>query len=555
MPFGHAAKPTRAFAYGARIDAGEVGALEQIALRARLWNTLVELDHWLRDRRDDILDAWRGMSPEQITERRRELANMRRIGRDDPNARRAADEAEYADRQARKPGYQDAGVKEALAALDADGQEQATVIANDSGLWWCNRDDVRTTWLQHRRDPRPLRFHRASDDGKLYARASGGWPVRSLCAGEYATKGSLRLDAVDPLAHTHPTRAERRRRCITRMRFRIGGDAAAPVFADVELHLHRPLPPDGVVTGAHLVCERLADRRRWSVIFLVAQETWATETPPLATCAVDLGYRMLPDGSLRVAVTRDNAGTAHELRLPADWLAQRRIVDGLQSARDRDRDIVRAELADWLRTHREVTPDWLREECATLAQWRSIGRFAALTLRWRERRFNGDGRIFDRLEAWRVHDLHHWRYAANLLDQLLLQRRERYRRFAAWMARTYGTVSFDDVRWDKLARKPKRGAKAVEAVMQRDRAVEDVARRNRQWSAPSLLEGAIRNAVLRDGGVVDTQPAPYTTATCAACGNVQNVDGVLLYHTCGACGREWDIDINATRNMLLSQTG
>ena len=554
MPFGNKAKPTRAYQFGAAVIGGLDALRDQLLARVRLWNELVALDHELRDRRDDVLDAWRGLTPAEVAARREELADLRRRARDDPDAKKALADAAYADRRARKPGYQDPDVKAQLATLDAAGQARSKELAAAAPLWWCNRDDVRTTWLRHRRDPLPLRFHRSADGGKVTVRRSGGWPVDDLLSGACADKGYVRLGAVD-MGAQYLSRVQRRTACRTPLRLWVStADDGSARFADLLVFMHRPLPAGGTVQQVDVTCERIADRWRWSVIFLVALPEASAPAARPGVVSLDLGYRRVADG-LRVAVWRDDAGRSGEERLDAGWLAERTKVDDLRGIRDDGYNAARSALAAFLRARADGLPDWLHEETATIGQWRSPSRLARTYRRWQ--RFDGDAEAYAALAAWFHRDRHLWQYEAHLREQLILRRREQYRRLAAHLARTYGTVVIEEVDWSALARKPKRGQPATEPIEQAERAVEDVARRMRTWAAPSTLELAISNAVQREGGEVRHAPTRHVTATCAYCGTVNTWDHRELRHRCDnpACGREWDQDDNAARNLLRPPNG
>lgn len=78
-----------------------------------------------------------------------------------------------------------------------------------------------------------------------------------------------------------------------------------------------------------------------------------------------------------------------------------RHAERLRSIRDREFDAARAALLQWLSVTGAV-PEWLREETATLDQWRSASRLARLVIHWRTDRFDGDQEIYERLEAWRA---------------------------------------------------------------------------------------------------------------------------------------------------------
>jgi transposase len=88
--------------------------------------------------------------------------------------------------------------------------------------------------------------------------------------------------------------------------------------------------------------------------------------------------------------------------------------------------------------------------------------------------------------------------------------------------------------------------------MVKDRYFHDLlpaaARRQRHIAALSTLRRILADSGLRTVSV----PAAYSTTTCSWCGAVDRLweHRGELYHTCPHCGRTWDRDINAVRNLL-----
>jgi transposase len=88
--------------------------------------------------------------------------------------------------------------------------------------------------------------------------------------------------------------------------------------------------------------------------------------------------------------------------------------------------------------------------------------------------------------------------------------------------------------------------------MVKDRYFHDLlpaaARRQRHIAALSTLRRILADSGLRTVSV----PAAYSTTTCSWCGAADRLweHRGELYHTCPHCGRTWDRDINAVRNLL-----
>jgi hypothetical protein len=477
--------------------------VDQMRRRHNLWNTLVAIDREIRALQQPVIEAGRGEDGRLTPEARRQLQDIEESFRDRINA-----------------------------------------ACRESGCFWTNSQEVKRDWQAARRRGE-VRFHRWDGSGvfrifltKLPAPADlwdeDGRYVR------FRRRGSRDTDAwIDiRVASTGP-----------------GG--RIPVFASLPVTLHRPLPPDGVVRSAGVVREVIAGKPRWHVDLMIerAPGSWRTSPAPgRGRIAIDLGWRVRLDAQgqpagVRVAAWLDDTGQSGELVL-GDWLFRdSQKIEDLQSIRDTMLNNVRAQLAAWLATN--PIPDWLRTETATIAQWRSPGRFVHLWRVWRDNRFDGDGPGFALLDdgraRWRDNlgfvprDHHLWTWQQNLRDEMLHQRQHAYRTFAAWVARTYAEVVLEDMDLRPMVR--------VREPEDAGREMPQPVRRMRQLVAPGMLRQDIVAACTREGCRIVLVPAANTTRTCHQCGHVQDV-GAELFHRCEACGALWDQDENACHELL-----
>lgn len=484
----------RVYEYGCRVPvAGAVEAGDQMYRRHRLWNALVEIDHRYQEVVRDVCGELKY-----------------REAKADPQKAAALDAAEQIRRVA---------VKQAQA---------------DSGLYWCNYDDVIAAYNAARRKPGELRFHRWRGDGKVSVRYQTGMPV----AEAFSADTRLQFDQVPDEAYTHPVRAERRRLSRSVVRLRVGSERRLPVWLELPVVLHRPMPPDGSIRSAAVLRERLGTHDRWKLVVTVETGDVPGAARAAGSIGIDIGWRRLPSG-LRVCAWADNRGASGEVILPNGWLDERHKVDDIRSIRDQHFNSARSALLAWLKG--ETVPAWMQEETATLASWRSTSRLARLTLRWRGERFDGDEAGYALAEAWRVKDRHLLEYEANLRDQLQRDRRERYRVFAAWVARTYGTVRLEAFDLRDVAEVPEDADECLPLPV----------RQYRTLAAVSVLRLALEQACAREGAVVEKVDSRNTTRECHACGAVERWDAAAeLRHRCRACGAEWDQDENAARNLL-----
>lgn len=514
MPFGRKAGAIRAYEFGCLGPIqGESDAIEAMHGRVRLWNQLVELDHRYDELRKAIIAP-------HVT---------------------GTDEAEQ--RAQRKAAYKREDVKASLKELDKQEYEEARALWLASGLYWCNHEEVKLAWQQARHKPGALRFHAwLRERGKVTVRWQSGLPV----ADAFVDNLQLRLAPVDEVAYISPIRAERRRAARSVVSIRVASEDRKPVWLTLPCVLHRQLPPDGVIRSASILRERIATYYRWKLVVLVEQgasKAAMSPCPRNGAVGIDIGWRRLPSG-LRVAYWHDDEGRNGEIRLPERWLVGMCQVENLRGIRDTAFNVVRTELAAWLK-QQEQLPAWLREATEHISQWRAIGRLAGLCLRWREQRFEGDGTIFPQLEEWRRRDKHLYEYEGNLRDRLLRQRREQYRIFAAGLARQYSEVRLEEFDLRPIARVKDNG---------KGKELPEAARHYRQWAAVSTLRLAIENACKREGVNLVKVDAMNTTRRCQACGAVDVFDAArILSPTCPECGMIIDQDWRAAIN-ILSQT-
>lgn len=331
----------------------------------------------------------------------------------------------------------------------------------------------------------------------------------------------------------------------TTVSLRIGSSGRDPIFATIPVVLHRPMPWDAQIKWVHLIRRRIATHCEWSVQFALSRAIGWNKLDRAANgvVSIDVGWRITgddgktlrPDGSMRVAYWKGSDGAEGEVTLPARWLAGMRKTEDIQSIRDKQCfNPMRDRLAEWLRKA-TVVPAWLRERTATLYQWKSQARLAGLVLRWRDNRFDGDGEIFEALEAWRKRDKHLLEYQGNLRDQLQRRRMDIYRNFAADMRRKYHTGKIEKLNlrdFHKLA-------KAEEA------SVDGALKKHVRDACLSDLFQCIKESMTKTVKV----PAKNTTAKCYVCGSIQTWNHKILRHTCTACGAEWDQDANAAENI------
>lgn len=569
--FGHKSEPSRFYAYGAsRPVEGLDDAERQMTLRHQYRNKLVELE---LQRRAEAEAAVRALAPgldaqeagvaaivaeleAELAAGRAANAAARRKVRDPARAARVAEirvllrAARLAFRDARRAAY------EALdsVALEAAAHERhvaARAEAVAGGLYWGCYLSVEQA-MSKCRSGAPPRFRRRQPGGMISVQLQGG-----LTADEAFGCADQRFRLAPGARRQHhpscpPVSGSRRQqRPFFMVWLRVGSVGRKPVWCVAPVGLHRPWPAGAVLKWAHLVRSRVGTHDKWQLLLVFARgEGWARPRSETGAVGIDLGWRLLPCGGLRVAYWHDDAGRNGELRIPADVVSCWRHADELRSLRDRLFNEARADLLAWLAANQALVPAWLTEQSDTLSQWRSQARLAALVIRWRGNRFPGDDAIFARLEGrldagpprhydgWRLQDKHLYDWECAERRGAIAWRNNAYREFSAWVRATYRDCFVEDTNWASLARRPAPDADAV---------VNVTARYHQRVAAVGTLARHLREAV---AGYVSV-PTNHTTQECHLCSWTAPVDAASnVIVACGGCGQPWDQDSRAAQNHL-----
>ena len=343
-----------------------------------------------------------------------------------------------------------------------------------------------------------------------------------------------------------PSRARQRQRNHHVLRMRLGTTAERqPLWIEAPILLHRPLPEDGRIMHAEIIrsvhpCD-MGTRDEWHLLLRVRlpQHT----RPARRAVAVDLGWRMLPDGSMRVAYWRGEDGRHGQLVLTERQLSGLIHHRGIRSVRDTRQDVLRAAVTQWIDRLEDV-PQWLADQRRYMVHWRAPHRWHRLAQHWDASIPTPPdsptaAQVGDWLHAWSRRDHHLHAYEDGQRGGSRRQRRDHYRQFARWLGRRYDVVVLEkfDLRGT--------GKKAPEAA-----GTEGVSLRDAQrLASPHSLVEALRSRYGQDGHVVEID-AINTTRRCSDCGADlvgDPADDIVQHCT---RGHVWDQDDNACRNML-----
>lgn len=337
---------------------------------------------------------------------------------------------------------------------------------------------------------------------------------------------------------------------------------------------HRRMPADAEILWAYIHRWRVGFHYEWRLQLTIESDTFHRPAVPVAvggTCAIDIGWRRIFDGvgkqiGLRVAYLVDEHGHEREIRAPENLWDRLAKVYSIAQIRSRELDAARDKLVSWIGA-REM-PGWFTDRARGLPQWRAPRKLQRLIDTWQkaENRFDAggalviqdDAEILAMLQAWAKQDRHLGSWEAHMRDRTIAHRREVWRQVAAELARTYQTILVEDglcrsegregqmkivdiEGWDKL---PPEEGDPHEGREQR---------RQSRMAAPGELRLAISQATHKTAStVIDVSRSKKSTRECAWCGHCQvHADFARSIEIqCEGCGRTWDQDANAGRNLL-----
>jgi hypothetical protein len=287
---------------------------------------------------------------------------------------------------------------------------------------------------------------------------------------------------------------------------------------------------------------------RWSLQFSLARASgWAKTDRDEhdGIIAINAGWRSLPNGDLRVGTCVDGEGKTSFITIPAERLARQRKVIDLQSIRDKNFDLIKAEFGAWLKDNKPAAaPAWLDEKAKDLPLWRSTSRLAAVVIHWRTNRFEGDNGphnahgMYDRLEAWRKQDKHLLTWESHQRQGEIDWRLTHFRQVAADLSKRYRTCLLMDTDWTAFARTTK---------PEHDDGSFTLADFHRRCAGVSYLHACLTKRMVEPIEV----ESENLTKTCHVCGHVnEDIEPAHIDQQCRTCSSIWDMDVNAARNML-----
>jgi len=271
------------------------------------------------------------------------------------------------------------------------------------------------------------KFRRWTGDGQVSVQLTGGGiPASELMHG---TDTRVHADMLPAWAWVS---RQQRRNARTTLWLRVGSNGRSPVWAGFPMLMHRPLPTSGVIKRVTVTRRKVGLRFEWSAEFTVAVHDAEPSTNP-GVFAMDIGWRLREDRSVRVAYWANSFGEHGEVTIPQDLLEKIEHARSLRAMQDRLLDGVKARVAAARRNG--SAPEWFMRTTEFAHAWRSSVRVARLVERWRRERFDGDAEHFAAAEQWLRSWRHLYQWETDERRKALRRRKDIYRRMggkAAW---------------------------------------------------------------------------------------------------------------------------
>jgi len=376
------------------------------------------------------------------------------------------------------------------------------------GVYWGTYLQVEKAAEQASRSPRPS-FRRWDRSGLIAVQLQNGASVTEL----------LGEDTRVRLAVSDKKYGGGAGRCLADALLRIGSEGREPIFARFQIRYHRPIAEGAVVKWVVAKRVPVGPLVRWTVQFVC--ETPAdrgldrASTGSRDRAGLDVGWRRLPDGGVRLAYLVDSAGRQEEVRLDPRVETLYTRAAGLDGEADDLQNALRAD-------HPEIAWPRKRERLLSLvARLKTEGTAPAAALMWRSA----------------------VRQAAEHRRRAQHIRQEQFRQLAATWTRRYEVIAVEDDSGLTTFGEKRDGeapSRHHERILQR-------------WAAPGELVSTLRQAT--HGCIVLDAPAADTTLRCCQCGHVndwKDDERRQLMLTCQSCGVATDQDEQAGTNLLAS---
>lgn len=377
----------------------------------------------------------------------------------------------------------------------------------------------------------PPQFARWTGEGQLAVQFMNGLPVENILVPNtlFYISGEGRV----------------RKAC-----FRVNStDKGRPVFVELDMVMHRPLPEGGVVKWAYLERRKLANKFKYKVRLAIEVPEPEPQGASGSMGILHLGWRAMENGDIRVGLISNGSKTL-PIVLPWRYYDNWDKLDQLHSERRLAFNEAVAELIEQLRQAPEMVevPEFVQEARKYAHMWKAYRRLVAFTRRMRlwlqssdyEQYIGTDVQdwavgVLDKLVAWEKVDRLKWQHVTRLTRRLCGWRNNVYRNLAVQLQSRVQLMAVAKIDVKKLTENSQPEDLQYDSALLHRRARLSAVATLRQYVAEKYPKRLIE---------VD---ATNVSVQCADCGHVNERNTSFLI-TCQGCGRTFDIDENACRN-------
>ena len=266
-----------------------------------------------------------------------------------------------------------------VAGLESEARVELKQLRHASGLrhgaYVAVEESVDKALKTAKGDPRFRRFDGGRKIGnQITASLKDPITVKDALSGK-----NQQFQLTDVRVARPDSRGNRARWRYATARIRIGSNEdRSPIWGEVEVLLHRPIPEDAVIRWVYLVPRRVGLRTTYSLqLTLQMDKPLIVRAPGKGHALLSLQWHQHPTGGIVVGQLNGS-----DLVLPEAVLSGMKKAEDLQGYADQHFNETRAIFGAWVLAVGRQAPEWLTDEVKTVAQWRAHGRLANTTNRW-----------------------------------------------------------------------------------------------------------------------------------------------------------------------------
>jgi len=295
------------------------------------------------------------------------------------------------------------------------------------------------------------------------------------------------------------------------IQLRVGSDEKRKPIWSEPIYFERHRPIQGRVVLVRVCMKYVGLKEVWSVNITCKDVPDRTDNSNKGIVAVDVGWRVLKDDSVRIAFAMDKKGNETEFSMKKEWRELSKRADRIRSYRD-----------NMLNELKEKN-----KKFKLIKNPSSVYKFA-----------KKNGLLNDEILEWCKREKHLYDYEIGCRRHSTASRVNDMRVWIRSLRRKYKTVVIKNSSHKEM----KDRKKAIESGMLQAQ------RRNAHHCSPGEVIEELCKVFGRKENV-KIVPAEYTTATCNSCKHV-NEFGPEQFVTCESCGATEDRDRVSTRNIL-----